>query len=142
MPIAKEVLNMCDLSWKAIASNFLLFFFIQNTKNAKDKCSHCAMVLDYSFRWLLTAPSHRTIALWVHPFTLVYETIWHFRVFDTRGSFIFKALFIGYKRSSRRIVSGLQEKLPPSFFFLLQQLHGRRVLFIFSNYEPTHVYPW
>ena len=26
------------------------------------------MALDYSFRWLSMAPSHRIIALWVHPF--------------------------------------------------------------------------
>ena len=33
-----------------------------------DKCSHCAMALDYSFWWLSTASSHRIIALWVHAF--------------------------------------------------------------------------
>ena len=68
MPIAKEILNMLDLGRKAIASNFLRFFCIENTKIAKDKCSHCAMALDYCFRWLLTAPSQRIIAQWVHPF--------------------------------------------------------------------------
>ena len=38
-------------------------------------CSHCAMDLHYYFRWLLTAPSHRIIALWVHPFNLPTRTL-------------------------------------------------------------------
>ena len=70
MSIAKEILNMLDLGQKAIASNFSWVFCIENTKITMDKCSHCAMALDYSFRWLSTAPSHRMVALWVHPFTL------------------------------------------------------------------------
>ena len=35
---------------------------------AKDKCSHCAMDLDYCIRWLLMVPSHRIIALWLRRF--------------------------------------------------------------------------
>ena len=40
---------------------------------AKDKCSRCAVALDYSFRWLSTAPSQRIIALWVHPLKVVVD---------------------------------------------------------------------
>ena len=49
MPIAKEILNMLNLGQKAIASNFSSFFCIESTKIANDKCSHCAMAIDYSF---------------------------------------------------------------------------------------------
>ena len=36
MPIAKEILVMLILGRKAIASNFSCFFYIENTKIAKD----------------------------------------------------------------------------------------------------------
>ena len=68
MPIPKEISNMLDLGRKAIA-RISCVFCIENTKIAKNKCSHCAMALDYSYRWLLMAPSPRIIALWVHPLT-------------------------------------------------------------------------
>ena len=61
---------------QAISSNFSCLFTSQIAKIAKDKCSHCAMDLDYSFRWLSTAPSHRIIALWVHPFSCTEATFW------------------------------------------------------------------
>ena len=74
-----EILNMFDLGQRAIASNFSCFFCIENTKMATDKCSHCAIALDYSFWLLSTAPSHRIIPLWVHPYSLLYiiETLIH-----------------------------------------------------------------
>ena len=53
--------------FQAISSNFSRLFRSKIAKIAKDKCSHCVIVLDYCFRWLSTAPSHRIIALWVHP---------------------------------------------------------------------------
>ena len=34
--------------------------------------THCAKALDYCFRWLSAAPSHRINALWVHPFILTW----------------------------------------------------------------------
>ena len=60
MPIAREILDMLELGRKP--SNFSCPFRSKIAKVAKDKCSHCAMDLDYCFRWLLTA-----IALWAHP---------------------------------------------------------------------------
>ena len=57
MPSAKEKLNMLELD----------LFRSKIAKIAEDKCFHCAMDLDYCFRWLSTAPSHRNIALCVHP---------------------------------------------------------------------------
>ena len=67
MPIAKENTSH-KRSWsKAIANNFSCFFTSKVVQIAKDKCTHCAMGLDYSFRSVSTAPSHRIIALWVHP---------------------------------------------------------------------------
>ena len=53
---------------QAISNNFSCLFRSKIAKIAKDKCSHCAMDLDYCFRWLSPAPSHRIIVLWVHPF--------------------------------------------------------------------------
>ena len=38
MPIAKEILDI-----------IVVFFTSKMTKIAKDKCTHCAMDLDYSF---------------------------------------------------------------------------------------------
>ena len=55
---------------QAISSNFSCLFRSKIAKIAKDKCSHCAMDLYYCFRWLSTAPSHKIITLWVHPFRL------------------------------------------------------------------------
>ena len=52
---------------KAIASILSWLFTSILPKFAKDKCSHCAMALDYCFRCLSAAPSNRIIALWVHP---------------------------------------------------------------------------
>ena len=43
MPIEKEIFNMLDLGQKP----FQLFFTSKLAKIAKDKCSHCAMALDY-----------------------------------------------------------------------------------------------
>ena len=43
MPIEKEILNMLDLGRKS----FRLFFKLELANIAKDKCSHCAMALDY-----------------------------------------------------------------------------------------------
>ena len=43
MPIEKEILNILDLGRKP----FQLFFTSKLAKIAKDKCSHCAMALDY-----------------------------------------------------------------------------------------------
>ena len=45
----KGILDMLDLGRKAIASNFSVFLHKKNTEIAKDKSSHCAMALDYSF---------------------------------------------------------------------------------------------
>ena len=46
---AKEILDMLDLGRKPIASSFSWVFFTSKIqKVAKDKCSHCAMALDYS----------------------------------------------------------------------------------------------
>ena len=61
MPIAKEILDMLHDT-----TNFSIFFYIENTKTTKNKFSHCAMALDYSFQWLSMAPSQRIIALCVH----------------------------------------------------------------------------
>ena len=45
MPIEKEILNMLGLGRKP----FQVFDYIEIRKKkiAKDKCSHCAMALDY-----------------------------------------------------------------------------------------------
>ena len=51
----------------AISNDFSCLFRSEIAKITKDKGSHCEMDLDYCFRWLSTAPSHRIIALWVHP---------------------------------------------------------------------------
>ena len=48
-------------------SQVILIVFL-DPKYTKDKCFHCAMDLGYCFRWLSMVPSHRIIALWVHPF--------------------------------------------------------------------------
>ena len=55
---------------QAISSSFSCLFRSKTAKIAKDKCSHCAMDLEYCFRWLSMALSHRIIALWVHPLIL------------------------------------------------------------------------
>ena len=70
MPIEKEILDMLDLGQKP----FQLFFKIEISKNRKDKCSHCAMALDYSFQLLSMPQSQGIIALWVHTFSLVSTT--------------------------------------------------------------------
>ena len=54
---------------QAFSSNFSCLFRSKIAKIAKDKCSRCAMDFYYCFRWLSMAPSHRIIALLVHPFT-------------------------------------------------------------------------
>ena len=66
MPIAKEILDMLEIGRKP-SQVVLVLFLIENSKNHKDRCSHCAMDLDYCFRCLSTVPSHRIIALLVHP---------------------------------------------------------------------------
>ena len=64
MPIEKEILNVLNLGRKP----FQLEFFILKLANiAKDKCFHCVMALDYSFRLLSTPQLQGIIALWVHP---------------------------------------------------------------------------
>ena len=70
MPIVKEILGMLDIGQNPSQVILVLFFTLKIAKIIKDKCSHCVMGLDYSFRWLSTAPSHRIIALWVHPLSL------------------------------------------------------------------------
>ena len=45
MPTEKEILDLLDLGRKP----FQLFFYIEIAKVTKDKCSHCAMALDYNF---------------------------------------------------------------------------------------------
>ena len=67
MPIAKEILDMLDIGRKPSQVISVVFFTSKIEKIAKDKCSHCAIGLDVSFRWLSLAPSHRIIALWVNP---------------------------------------------------------------------------
>ena len=69
MPIAKEILDMLDIGRKQSQVISVVFFTLKIAKITKDVCSHCVMGLNYSFRWLSMAPSHRIIALWVHPFT-------------------------------------------------------------------------
>ena len=59
MLIVKEILDMLEIG---------LFLNKTIAKIAKGKFSHCAVDLDYCFRLLSTAPSHRIIALRVHPF--------------------------------------------------------------------------
>ena len=70
MHIAREILSMFELGRKP--SQVILGVFISSkiAKIAKGKCSHCAMDLDYCVRWLSTVPSHRLIALLVHPLIL------------------------------------------------------------------------
>ena len=70
MPITKEILDMLALGRKPSQVILVALFRSKIAKITKDKCSHCAMDLDYCFRWLSTAPSHRIITLWVHPLTL------------------------------------------------------------------------
>ena len=80
MPIAKEILDMLDLGRKPSQVISVVFFTSKIAKIAKDKCTHSAMALDYSFQWVSTGLSHRIIALWVHPLMLtlmkyvVYES--------------------------------------------------------------------
>ena len=47
MPIVKEISDMSDLGRKPskVVSNF--FFTSKLAKTAKDKCSHCAIAIDY-----------------------------------------------------------------------------------------------
>ena len=69
MPITKEILGMLDFGRKPLQVISVVFFTSKVAKIAKDKCTHCAMGLDYSFRLISMAPSHRIIAQRVHPFT-------------------------------------------------------------------------
>ena len=69
MPIAKEILDMLEISFRPSQVILVVFLDRKMAKITKDKCSRCAMDLDYCFRWLLTVPSHRIIALWVHSLT-------------------------------------------------------------------------
>ena len=80
MPIAREIVDMLELGRKPSQVILVVCFRSKIAKIAKDKCSHSAMDLDYCFRWLSTAPSHRIIALWVHPFTcrLDTERLWFY----------------------------------------------------------------
>ena len=68
MPIGKEVSDMLDIGRKP-SSNFSCFFTSKIATITQDKCFHCAMALDYCFKLLSTALSHRMIAQWVHPLT-------------------------------------------------------------------------
>ena len=47
MPIAREILDMLDLGRKPSQVISVVFFTSKLAKIAKDKCSHCAMALDY-----------------------------------------------------------------------------------------------
>ena len=76
MPIAKEILNMLELGRKPSQVILVVFFREKIAKIAKDKCPHCAMDLDYCFRWLSMAPSQGLIALWVHPLGLGETTLY------------------------------------------------------------------
>ena len=66
---------MYTINWSAaIASNFSCFFTSKIAKIGQDKCSHCAMTLDYCFRLLSTALSHGMITQCVHPFRVIGST--------------------------------------------------------------------
>ena len=56
MPIAREILDMLELGRKRSQVILVVFLDQKISKIAKDKCSHCAMDLDYCFRWLSMAP--------------------------------------------------------------------------------------
>ena len=71
MPNAKEILDMLVIGRKPSQIIVSCLFRSKIAKIAKDKCTQCAMDLDYCFRGLSTAPSHRNITLWVHSFRLV-----------------------------------------------------------------------
>ena len=88
MPIAKEILNMLgigifdqkgQLKLLEMACDQFLTCLIFPLRWAcfpiKDKCSHCAMDLDYCFRWLSTAPSHRIMALCEYPTLYTENTL-------------------------------------------------------------------
>ena len=70
MPITGEILDMLDIGREPSQVISFVFFTSKIAKNATNKCSHCAMGLDYSFRWLSTAPLHRIIVQWVHPLNI------------------------------------------------------------------------
>ena len=46
MPITREI-DMLDLGQKPLQVISVVFFTLKLAKIAKDKCSHCAMTLDY-----------------------------------------------------------------------------------------------
>ena len=47
MAIAKEILNMLDLGVKPTQVISVVFFISKLAKIAQDKCSRCAMALDF-----------------------------------------------------------------------------------------------
>ena len=47
MPIAREILDVLDLGQKPLQVILVGFFTSELAKTAKDKCSHCALALDY-----------------------------------------------------------------------------------------------
>ena len=49
MPIAKEILDILDISGEPSQVISDVFFTSEIAKIAKDNCSHYAMALDYSF---------------------------------------------------------------------------------------------
>ena len=66
MPIEREMTVIPVKLWsQAISSNFNCIFRSKIAKLAKDKCSHCAMDLEYCFRLLSTVPSH-IITAFIH----------------------------------------------------------------------------
>ena len=68
MPITKEISDMLDIDRKP-SQVISVVCYHNKIAIAQGKCSHGAMALDYYFRSQSTAPSHRIIALWVHPFS-------------------------------------------------------------------------
>ena len=49
MPITKEILVMLDIAGKPSQVISVVFLRSKLARITKDKCSHCAMGLDYSF---------------------------------------------------------------------------------------------
>ena len=62
MPIVKEISDMLNIGQKPSEVILVVFFTSKLAKIAKEKCSQCAMALDYQFQCLSTAPSNRIIA--------------------------------------------------------------------------------
>ena len=74
MPTAKEIADMLDIGRNTLQVISVVFFTSKIAKIAQDKCSHCAMALDYCFQLLSTTRLHRMVAQWVHPLRLWVQT--------------------------------------------------------------------